>query len=514
MRLCDFLKRIGGHGAHILAVHQHLDDGVPLVRGDGEGHVHILADGDVTGRRDGAVFAGGCFNVVVGVIAVSGSAEQSDFAGQRRVVAIRGGKAPLVVLAGLDFGVAGQYIARVVNPFQHAFRRGEGAADGCQLGVIQRLTTGGDSRVLRLARGGSLRDGDLHLGAGDGIEVHVAVLGGGYLDGADLDGRQNAVFVNGRIAGAADNGVGHRARARAALGAELQRLTVNNGRLAGHIQCRLLILGQGQNHFLGEFRIVAAGDGHRPGDGVILLARDQPVGHHAGIGTYGDRSGVNRSRAGECGVGDAVSPLLTCRKFAVVRGDGLRRQVAVLLTEIVRRQCAACCLSDGQRAEVKLCRLVVGAVRHGCRHLVGARIGGRGLALGVGDVEDARIVHLDSAHAANTRLGCNRHGLGIAVIDRRCREGRGHIKVRRLGIDSVNLPCRCGGAGVVALAADGQRDAVRRVGRLVAAACNLVVGSRNSRCPARQRHGDDVHRLLGAAVGKCGGIQRDCRAAQ
>ena len=39
----DILKGVGLHRAHVLAVDQHLGDGVALIRGDGEGLIPALA---------------------------------------------------------------------------------------------------------------------------------------------------------------------------------------------------------------------------------------------------------------------------------------------------------------------------------------------------------------------------------------------------------------------------------------------------------------------------------------
>ncbi len=176
---------------------------------------------------------GYCGGVVATSAGGGGLVPQLDRAGQRRIVGVGGSVSPPVALVRNHLGGGG-----VVPSNRTAGRRNGTDTQG---GIRQRLAGSGDLGIGRFAGGGGSGDGDLHGRTGDGVVFAVARLGGRHGDGADPDGRQDAVGINSSFASAVGHSVGHRAGTGAAAGTKLQGLTVDHGGAAGNAQCLLII---------------------------------------------------------------------------------------------------------------------------------------------------------------------------------------------------------------------------------------------------------------------------------
>jgi len=275
---------------------------------------------------------------------------QLDRAGQRRIVGVAGSVSPPVALVRNHLGGGG-----VVPSNRTAGRRNGTDTQG---GIRQRLAGSGDLGIGRFAGGGGSGDGDLHGRAGDGVVFAVARLGGRHGDGADPDGRQDAVGINSSFASAVGHSVGHRAGTGAAAGTKLQGLTVDHGGAAGNAQCLLIILFcQGDSQGDGEILVVVAGGFQDDGDLVTRLAAGDGIGQQVAV-----RCEVL------LGQGDArlaaERPVLPGGQSGPVRRVGVIRGVRVLLLQLDRFEVAAICLVHRDfKFNVLHCVVVFGVLR-------------------------------------------------------------------------------------------------------------------------------------------------------
>lgn len=151
MILRNILEGVGFHRAYTLAIYQHLGYFVALVRGDGEGLIPSVTDGDPFGGRDRAVRIRACLDGMIGAAAAAATTAagirpvgvhdgvfmEFSIGCDHRAAACRGVPAVKAVSAAVGgFGQLGQLL---VNGF-HAVNGGRAAiaieGDGVLLRMI------------------------------------------------------------------------------------------------------------------------------------------------------------------------------------------------------------------------------------------------------------------------------------------------------------------------------------------------------------------------------------------
>ena len=269
---------------------------------------------------------------------------QLDGAGQRRVVGVGGGEAPLVGGVGRHGGGIGQDIACVIHPLQRTGVGVQRAAGNGQASISQSLAAGGDLGVLGFAGGSGRFDHEYEGIAGDVVVVLVALLGCDDADRADLDRGQNAsVGINGCLAGAviSVNAVGHCARAGAASGGQCQCLTVDHTTRTGDGQRLLIVLFcQSDVQRDGEILVIVTGRLEGEGDFVTRLAAGDRIGQPA-VRCGNILLGKGSNRPGTDAVSTVIAPVLPAGKLRPVRRVGVLRGVRVLLLQLDRFEVAA-----------------------------------------------------------------------------------------------------------------------------------------------------------------------------
>ena len=534
MVLLHILEGVGLHRAHVLAVDQHLGDGVALIRGDGEGLIPTLADADIAGGRDGAVHACSGLDGVVGVTAAAAAAAVVDPVGLDGDVLIRHDKAG-VLAAGAEDGhiVGGPAVEGVA---------GLGSGVDIDRGSCRMAASAG-SAGARAAQGdvvilGSLRVGDLDgkllrvraaaIGGLDG-ELEIAGLGGRTLDGV---AHQRQAVRQSADLDAPSDGVG--AGGSQGLAVRIAHLAVRQGNggdggLGGNIGALGGIEGVGQDHAV---RVVIAGqDGADRGrlalDGVIGGLNGE---YACASGLQRDLHGVDRTglELAADGKGRTVRshPLGICHGVGAVGGGGLSRGSVLdgLCNGQVLHHDAG---QHGNRGVFAALRVAVSALLMllarrvggccGVYHPLPVMVGGFGvvcgfaelLALGAGTAMGGIIILRPCGEVVGFKLhitACAASGM-LAVVQHRpiavamrmggCqrREGVADLTIRiscHIAVDGVDAVC------IEAVAARcGHRD-----GNGVGRCAKLVI--RHRRGPFRCANG--VQGVVGSGGRGCGGF--------